>query len=187
MTDETKFAVTSASEWKKASEKQGLGGRPIPLEVPSGKTAVVRPVGLQAFFELGLIPNSLLGILEGILAKAKGGKAPKDADIEKVMADLGKDPQKIVDLLKMADAVCIHSVIDPKIHPTPGPEEERSDELLYADEVDLEDKLFIMNFAFGGARDLEPFRAQLARNVAPVPAGKDVGGSAVRPARSRAR
>ena len=184
---ETEFELTSAAEWKKASEAEGLGGKPIPLQVPSGKTAMVRPVGLQAFFELGIIPNSLLGVLEGILAKAKTGKKVKEADVDAVMADLSKDPQKIVDLLKMADAVAVHCFRDPKVYPTPLPEEERSDELLYADEIDLEDKLFVMNFAFGGARELEPFRAKLAGDVAPVRAGQNVGTTTKRTTGSRAR
>lgn len=47
-------------------------------------------------------------------------------------------------------------------------EGERDNGLLYADEVDLQDRIFIMNYAVGGTRDLERFRSEHGESVARI-------------------
>lgn len=47
-------------------------------------------------------------------------------------------------------------------------EGERDPDLLYADEVSLEDRVFIMNYAVGGTRDLARFRSEYGESVARV-------------------
>lgn len=47
---------------------------------------------------------------------------------------------------------------------------EREAGVLYVDRVDLEDKVFIMNFSMGNTRDLERFRAEHTKAVASVAA-----------------
>lgn len=53
-------------------------------------------------------------------------------------------------------------------------EDERDPELLYVDEVSIEDRVFIMNFAVGGTRDLERFRGEHAESMAGMAALSDV-------------
>lgn len=165
--------VTSASAWKKTAEEDN---EPIPLEVPSGNTCLVRPVGMQAFLAENLIPNSLLGIITTTLDKAeKGETIDEDVLIEGFIADIRTDPAKLADMIKMADACTLYCVLQPEVLPSPKVNEPRLPDKLYVDEVDLDDKLFIMNFAVGGSRDLEPFREKLAEGVDAMAADPGVG------------
>jgi hypothetical protein len=77
-------------------------------------------------------------------------------------------------------------VMDPVITPIPTltvdadgvlGEAARDPSLLYVDEVDLEDKMFILQYALGGTRSLERFRREFADGVRPLSSGEDVGNS----------
>jgi hypothetical protein len=57
-------------------------------------------------------------------------------------------------------------------------EPERDTELLYADEVDLQDRVFIMNFAVGGTRDLARFRREHRESVARISDEQDLADKA---------
>lgn len=150
VTPKKRSNATSASEWKKGSAVSPL----VDLEVPSGKVCQVRPVGMEAFLTAGLIPNSLMAIV-------KAGMTAAD-NREEVIEDLTNDVsgEQLVDMIRMFDAVTCHVVVQPRVHPVPENEEGRDDDLLYVDEVDVNDKFFIFNFAVGGTRDLERFRQQ---------------------------
>lgn len=148
--------VTSANAWK----KQVTGG--TLLTVPSGNTALVRAPGMQAFLKEGVIPNSLMSIVQESMT---AGTAPSEA-AQQSMVD---DPQKLQDLMKLVDAVTVSCCLDPKVLPAPldtegnalpFDHEDRDENVLYADEVDFNDKMFIFQFAVGGTADLEKFRSQ---------------------------
>lgn len=149
--------VTSASDWKRESAG-------YPLEVPSGNVALVRPVGMQAFLRKGIVPNSLREIaMEAIQRK----KAP-----EIKVEDLA--PEQIEDMLDLFDAVTVFCTVEPKVLPAPKDEtgeviafDDRDDpgNALWVDEVDLEDKVFIFQYACGGTRNLESFRAEYNRRL----------------------
>lgn len=154
----TDDAPTSASSWKKASS----GG---PLVVPSGHTALVRPVGLQVLVASKKIPNSLMKFVSEAL---NAGKTPS-------MDSLNLDDENtLIDMMNFMDRVVIDCVIEPKVHPIPAEDEEgnpgpRDENLLYVDEVDQDDKAFIFQFALGGTRDLEQFREESAAVVGTLP------------------
>lgn len=161
--------VTEAKEWKKAKGH--------PLSVPSGNVALVRPVGMQAFLTKGMIPNSLREIA---LAAINQKKAP-ELDMDNVTTE------QIEDMLVLFDSVTCYCVIEPKVTPVPTfsphhvedgfctaeevgspiPQghELREEDVLYVDDVDLDDKVFIFQFAAGGTRDLESFRAEYASRM----------------------
>lgn len=163
--------VTSAAAWKSKS----TSSEPIPLEVPSGNTALVRPVGMQAFLSEGLIPNSLLGIVTSNLEKGEKGEAvDEEKVVEELIDDIRDNPERLVDVIKMADACTVYCVVQPVVLPAPQPGETRFADKLYVDEVDIDDKMFIMNFAVGGSRQLEPFRAATASGVERLAAVEDV-------------
>ncbi len=150
MARENAKKVTSASEWKKANKG-------FELEVPSGNVALVRPVGMQAFLTKGMIPNSLRDIA---MEAVKGNQLPK-------MKPDDMSPEKIEDMLVLFDSVTCYCVLEPVVTPVPMdddgepiPPADRDPENLYVDEVNLDDKIFIFQFACGGTRDLESFRAQ---------------------------
>lgn len=162
--------VTSAVSWKNSST--------LELKVPSGKVAKVRNPGMKAFVTAGLIPNSLMPIVTEALER---GAPPSPSALKKAAADNSKF---IPEILEATDAVTIHCVIEPQVHKVPiwtiaevekglctseqvGQEapQLKDDELLYVDEVDFEDKMFIFQWACGGTRDVERFRKQYSAGV----------------------
>jgi hypothetical protein len=156
--------ATSAREWKKSS-KSALHD----LELPSGHVAQVRAPGMQAFISGGFIPNSLLDIVQSEL-EINSGKPKKSAEASKkqsveFMKQLQSDPQKTADLFDTIDKVTVHCVVQPPLEFPPDNPDHRDDDVLYVDEVDFEDKMYIFQFAVGGAKDLERFRKETASNV----------------------
>lgn len=144
---------TTAQQWKKAS--QG-----VPLEVPSGNTALVRNPGMQIFMQRGLIPNSLMPIVR----QAMSGK-PLDLKAEDMTE------QHLEDMLALFDAVTVYCVVEPKVLAVPADGEERAEDVLYVDEVDFDDKQFIFQWAVGGTKDLEKFREEQAATMESVRGG----------------
>jgi hypothetical protein len=156
--------VTSVREWKAKSD-------PFPLELPSGKTCLARPVGIEAFLKAGVIPNSLMKVITKALGE---NPTAADTDLTELMSGLSDNPDMLQDVFAMADNVTIYCVVEPMVNPLPTDGTPRNDDLLYVDEIDLEDKLFILNFGVGGSRDLEAFRIATSGGVGSVPASTDV-------------
>jgi hypothetical protein len=144
---------TPASQWKKASAG-------VPLEVPSGNTALVRNSGMQVFLTKGLIPNSLLPIVR----QAMSGKQP-EINLEEITED------QLQDMITLFDAVVVHCVVEPRVLPIPAEDNMRLADVLYVDEVDFDDKMFIFQWVVGGTRDLEQFRKEQAASLESVRGG----------------
>lgn len=170
-----KRKVSSAGDFKKAVYTD--------LMLPSGNVVAAKRIGVQAFLATGKIPNSLLPIMNGALTGKQS--AP---DLEAM------DPAMIADAMVMFDVAAIQCVVQPVVHEvpadiknadgttSPGP---RSDELLYVDEMDLEDKQFIFSWVVGGTSDVAKFRESTQQELAAVRAGRQVGLPAKRPAQPR--
>ncbi len=161
--------VSTAKAWK------AKGAEGYELEVPSGNVALVRPVGMQAFLDRGMIPNSL----REIAMEAIKGKKKMDLKVE----DL--DEEQITNMISLFDSVTVYCVIKPEVETVPlwtsedaedgncsadavglpVPMRQRDPDLLYVDEVDLPDKMFIFQFACGGTRSVEQFREEYARSM----------------------
>lgn len=170
---------TPVSDWKKSS---GKAEADVPL--PSGKVARLRRPGMEMFIRAGSIPNSLLPIVTTAIDKAKAGG---DGDIpDDALEAMVTDPEKMDDIVVLVNRVTMESMVEPKAHPVPTEEElagnleERSDECdssgrlraqLYVDEVDLQDRFFIFNYAVGGTQDVERFRGELGGSVGTVRSG----------------
>lgn len=159
---------TSASTWKK---KASLGTL---VTVPSGNVCRVRTPGMNAFLTGGLIPNGLMSIVKESMDE---GKAP-DAEAIKTLAD---DPARLQQILELTDLVTISccvepvivaaptEVIDGKEQPLAMTDSRRDPEVLYVDDVDLNDKLFIFQFATGGTATLEQFRQEQNSGMVALP------------------
>lgn len=163
---------TPTSDWKKTSALEGTV-----LVLPSKKIARVRVPGMEAFIEAGLVPNSLLAIVQEALRKGK----PPDPQALQGMAD---DPDSWRVIFDLCNSIAMYCFIEPRIHPVPlDPETgEKSPHLkdaqkLYVDEVDLADKFFVFQFAVGGTRDLEQFRKELDAAMESVPTSEGMGNS----------
>lgn len=171
--------ATVAGKWKRQKGEE--------LELPSGNVALVKRPGPQALLSEGILPDTLMPIVQQAISKGKGIK-PQDIDM--------KDPKVITDMLGAMDKLLLKVVVEPKVAydkclkpmdmggVTPGPALEEwvdipddirdgestcpncgevhadSNEVIYVDEVDLDDKMFVFNYAVGGTRDLERFRSE---------------------------
>jgi len=172
-------AYTPANQWQKSS-----GEELKDLKLPSGNVALVRAPGLELFLQMGFIPNSLIGFVKAALDEnsGKSDKAKVKLQEDKFMSQVIEDPKKIQDLITMANRVALYCVEKPEVLPTPtktvvkevdgeSVEVEEDDfeacdpDKLYIHQVDLEDKMFIMNFGCGGSRQVGEFRGQLASVV----------------------
>jgi hypothetical protein len=69
-------------------------------------------------------------------------------------------------------------MLDDKGRPVPLPEEDREPGF-YIDQVDMEDKTFIMGFVMGGQADIATFRAESAESLAGILSGEADGDQAV--------
>lgn len=162
--------VTDAATWKKSASPT------VELEVPSGNVCLVRkPDGMRVFMKQGMIPNSLMPMIQKAINEGSSGGEIQSAD---VMRDVLADPQKIADMMLLIDEVVLDTVVEPKVHPAPEEGDDRWDTYLYIDEVDMDDRMFIFNYAVGGTRDLERFRREQASTLGALPDGGAVEGSA---------
>lgn len=163
--------VTDAKSWKKKEEKKGYE-----LPLPSGNVCLVTRPGPEVFLKQGGVPNGLLGIVLPLLEEAQekgkqgdGAPLPDEAMVELQKA-ITADPAKLADMFEMVDNITVQCVLEPLVSPAPPKGTARDPELLYVDEVDFEDKIFIFQFAVGGTADLEQFRSGTQALVA---AGQD--------------
>jgi len=160
---------TPAKQWKKKTS-EGLYVR-----VPSGNTAYIRTPGMNVFLEQGLIPNALLPLITESLNR---GGPPKDEDL----ASLLKDKKKLQVIIDLANGVTVYCCVDPEVHEVPYYDDDhekagqvipigskdRDEDLLYVDEVDFNDKMYIFGVATGGVEALERFREEQGLDVGVV-------------------
>lgn len=153
---------TPVSAWKKSSE-------PPLMMMPSGNYMRVKKIGLKALMATGAMPNSLMSFAQKAVAKGK-----KETVSDEDMVDILKDPKRVAEITEFMDKVAILCAAEPAIHPTPDEGVERDDDLLYVDEVDEEDKMFLFQVVTGGTTDVEQFRAEHAGNVASLRGREDL-------------
>lgn len=141
-----------------------------PIELPSGAYMRVKRVGMQALIASGIMPNSLMEIAQ--LAAAKGGEhlAMTPADMSAML----NDTDELNKLTKFIDDVTVAIAYDPKVHLVPDNELERDDNLLYVDELDPEDKMFLFGLCTDGTMDVAKFRGELATTMDVVRGSQDL-------------
>jgi hypothetical protein len=154
---------TSIAAWK----KQSLGDI---VELPSGNVIRMKRVGLQTLMKTGMMPNSLLSIAQKAVDKGKGFEGPTDEE----MAELASDEGKLIEMMNFFDKMVCFVVAEPAIHLPPQAGVERDPELLYVDEVDDEDKMFIFQVVTGGTTDIEQFRREHADKLGVVRGREDL-------------
>lgn len=160
--------VASAGDFKKKTA-------PAELVLPSGLKVLVRRVGIVTLMNEKLFSDQLMAIVAKAIDTNTGSPGVKDADL----AQLAADPEKIGQLMEAFDKITIRCWVTPQVHPVPESDDERDDDLLYVDEIDLEDKARTFDFAVGGDADLARFREQSEQSLGRLPAGADVEGTAV--------
>lgn len=175
--------ITSADEWGKEARTNRVEGRP--LKVPSGKVCLVKMLDSMAeFLSRGNVPNALLPLM----TQAAQGKTETAKSVtDEVLAN----PENLMEMYSLIDTVVVECVLQPPVAPVPQrqvdydgstepvPAHERPDDnTLYVDYIELEDKLFIFNYALSGVSDVEQFRAGYEEGMVPVSAVNNVERSA---------
>lgn len=157
---------TSAKLWKKPSAV---------LTLPSGNVLRLKNPGIMEMAHNGVIPNSLMSLIMGSVQKGNEMKAEEIFDSN---VDFG-------DLFAMMDSAIMLMAVEPEIHPVPVWEDEdveaercradqvgkiaeakKEDDVVYIDDVNEEDKMFIWQWATGGTADVEQFRRESANSMA---------------------
>jgi hypothetical protein len=163
----------------KSKKKYGIGGSgahgpTVELTLPSydengeSNVALVRRLGVQGLIKMGILDSmdSLTGLVSNKILEITG---EADAEQLKKIAEASPELRKVLDLV---DKITLAAVVQPPVRPVPteqAPDPERPADAgvpwdwrnptaLYVDDVDLEDKMFIMNFVVGGSGDLSAFR-----------------------------
>ena len=155
--------ATPASSWK--------GRKGAPVELPSGNIALLRRPGIEHFLRSGNIPNSLKNVIRSAMGKDGEGK----------LNELMEDDQSFIELFELMDRILVEVVVEPKVKPVPMDRDgkkilidDRDDQFIYVDEVDLEDKTFIFQYAMGGTKDLERFRSEQKGSLGNLHAQQDM-------------
>lgn len=163
----SKSGASSVGDFKKG---------PKAIELPSGNRMVLRKMGLQAFVASGAIPNELLSPIQSEIDKAKSkNKAPNPVDVATTL-----DVNQMDTMMKTMESIVVTCAVEPAVHPIRDedgeliPLSDRDSELLYVDELEEEDRVFIFQYVTGGTKDLASFRAQLSGFMALVPGQQDV-------------
>ena len=175
------------------------------IDATSGEhnVCLVRRPGVQGLIAAGVLDSfdSLTALVQMELIdprETRPGKrsaaAVQKANQEAV-ASLAGNAEKIQAGLDLVDKVVEWMLVEPKVlrpvqrdelgrpirvddREVPLPDADRDDDITYTDEVDLEDRLFLLNFAVGGSSDLERFRAESAGLMGGLAAIEDTPGAA---------
>lgn len=163
-----------------------LGGAPTFLTFPSGQTGYAKAVGLQGIMEAGLLgeADSLTAYVgREHVRRVRGAKGRPDGE-EMNAETLMRDPSALKKIVKLVDSVAPLVMAEPKVlcHFEVLPDGdtkmiEPSDRVpgaIYTDQLPLEDKMFLFQFATSGVTDAQSFRQESAAAVGAVVDGQGV-------------
>lgn len=161
-----KYAPTS---WGKTSED---------LVCPSGQVCLVRQVDIVDLLKEGILNQ--VDFLTSIVANEHipAGSVPPQQKPEglddKAIKVLMDNPEKMTDFGVVIDKVVVYTILKPKLHLPPRDADGKIDDskkvegLVYTDSVNLTDKTFIFNHAFGNSDALKSVREESIEPVGDV-------------------
>lgn len=178
-TTEVPRTISSAADFKR--------NRGVELELPSGNVCLAKRADIMALLGEGVFPDSFTAIITETIAKAQKGPGPRDHlppqdeqnqnVANEAMQKVLENPDQLRNLMKSFDRVVVMSVIQPKVALATDeqgniiPDADRDENLVYTDDVDPEDKMFIFNWVVGGSADIDKFRQETSDLVAGVSNG----------------
>lgn len=139
------------------------------VTMPSGQLAQVRKPGIQRLIGDGLLDSAdtLSALVDQKHIKRVKGKPEVDG------ASLIKDPKNMLAVLDLVDKIVEHMIVQPTVkRPVmidsvdetknrPLLDNEREEDVVYTDAIDMGDRMFIFQYALGGSSDVERFRSGL--------------------------
>lgn len=143
------------------------------LTCPSGQLCLAKQPGVEGLMQAGVLRNvdSLTGLVQ---RKHLDPKGPGGMDMNSIL----QDDEALAEILHVVDRTVCFVVVKPEIQMTPADVTRRKPGVVYADMVEILDKMFIFNFAVGGSAELEPFRRGLEELVGSMEAESGVQPSA---------
>jgi hypothetical protein len=142
--------------------------------LPSGQLVMLRRPGVEGLAKAGVLNNldSLSALISEKHVQRVNGKQQVN------MQTLLSDDDNMAQVQHVVDRVACYCVVKPEVKMTPNDVTRREPGVVYADMVDLLDKMFILNYVVGGTRDLESFRGELKHVLGGVAAEPAVQGAA---------
>lgn len=129
------------------------------IVTPSGQLCLVRRPGVQNLIEAGVLHDvdTLSAIVsEEHIKRVKGDDGSEATEID--VDSFAKDAASVANVLHVVDRVVTFCVIKPEVVMTPNDVTSRQAGVIYADMIDIDDRMFIFNYAVGGTRSVEQFR-----------------------------
>lgn len=160
-----KKAVPAAS---KPTYGLGLTTKRFELKLPSGNTCLAIRPGAQGLIKAGLL-DSMDQLTAFVQTEHIDSKDPKK--LAEAVKALSVNKEQLEQGLAMVDKAVAFVVQEPKVWIPPADDEPRDPDKIYADDVDLEDKMFIFNWCLGGTADLKSFRTESAELLGSLSAG----------------
>lgn len=174
------------------------------LTLPSGQTCRAKRVGLEGMMAAGLLGefdslSSFVGSKHvNRVRQAGGNKVKEELSAQSMM----KDPTALKKIILLVDRALPTIVVEPRVlshveivteadkaddmpETRSIPKEDREEGVVYTDQIGLEDKMYLFNYAVGGTRDLERFRSESASDVAGMAASEGVQHETQRPSGGR--
>lgn len=151
--------IATASDFLAARQR----GEAITLPV-SGLTIKARRVGVDSFAAQGQIPNSLLKLMaSGIEAVDKGDTGKEEAIEEfgkSFMGGISSGDIDMMELMGLIDNAVVQAMVSPRCYPNVQHEDDRVEGRLYVEDIDVNDRMFIFNWAIDSVAGdaLKPFR-----------------------------
>lgn len=155
------------------------------LTLPSGQVCKAMRMGMEGILAAGLLgdADSLTAYVgRRHLRDVKGGKGADHQELN--IKTIAQDPEALKRIVFLVDRAVPMIVTEPQVlsHfrwlPEGGtemiPADEREEGRVYTDQIGLEDKMFLFQYAVGGSASVERFRGQPNATVADVPDRKDV-------------
>lgn len=158
--------ATPGSEWRSIRE---LG---VPIELPSGMIANLRPVRPDRLAAQGEVLDILTPLVHKMLFEGADASAdliaeaigetiePKSTD----PADMRQAIGNLANIERVCDIVCKAAFVSPVIVDDP-----RGDDEISLEDLDLPDKVHVFTLALRGAAALNHFRYEPQADVEPVP------------------
>lgn len=157
------------------------------ITLPSGQVARAMRIGLQTLVAEGLLgeTDSLSSYVgEQHIRRVRNNKGKLVNKEEISASSIASDPEALKRVLLLVDRALPHIVVEPRVlshvEDLPDGGTKRIDSAdrvagaVYTDQVGLEDKMFLFQFAMGGVRDLERFREESDNAVADIHPRKNV-------------
>lgn len=178
--------ITTPSQFRKSKRSKDEV-----IQLPSGNRVRVQRPAMEKFLSAGFLPDPLVQDITNSITTRSGRNQIQNksqADLAEIMFKKIGGAEGLSAMMRITDKLAAYCIVEPptewherSVRDESGkevfetiPDSERSEEILYTDEIEEEDKMFIFQFCTGGTSDLSQFREATGPVVAALSAGGEV-------------